>query len=55
MEFTQKKKKIRMASESIYIYIYIYILKSGSHAKLRCHVHTTGGLPREMLDGSINV
>ena len=54
MEFTQKKKKkIRMASESVYIYI--YILKSGSHAKLRCHVHTTGGLPREMLDGSINV
>ena len=50
MEFTQKKKKFEWQVKA-----YIYILKSGSHAKLRCHVHTTGGLPREMLDGSINV
>ena len=54
MEFTQKKKKFEWQVKA-YIYIYIYFLKSGSHAKLRCHVHTTGGLPREMLDGSINV
>ena len=53
MEFTQKKKK--KFEWQVKAYIYIYILKSGSHAKLRCHVHTTGGLPREMLDGSINV